>query len=201
MKFIKFQNTHVYNLANAVVAARNPMNSWSKSDTDIIREELGNNDLELARKLIKAGSEHRKFMRQIFVSVDITAPRYWWQEFDTYAVGVAKNSCSTMHTLVKNQITADMFECDLNSAAYINEIVLMLEYLRCKYNETKDFEYFRSMKQILPESFKQRRTVTLNYENVLTMLKQRKNHKLSEWHSHFVNWAMTLPYAKEFFLE
>lgn len=167
---------------------------------------IGKNDLELARKLIKAGSEHRKFLRQIFCSVDVTAPLYWWKEFDTYKVGTVANSTSTMHKLASTPITMDCFEMDdfdyfvgqnENDIGYIWEgLIYDLEYLRQKYNETKDKRYWKELIRLLPESWLQTRTVTMNYENLLNMYHHRKNHKLSEWHK-FCEWVESLPYATE----
>ncbi len=199
---MKFENTSVYNIGRAIYSARNPMDSWDKSDTDIDKNILGENDLKLAQKLISGGTEHRKFLRQIFVSVDITAPRYWWSEMDTYKIGTTANSCSTMHKLKDYPITLNMFEVDAHffgtvDMDYWNNTIDYLEGLRQTYNKTKDYTIFRLLKQALPESFLQKRTVTLNYEVVRTMYQQRKHHKLKEWSINFVEWVNTLPYAKE----
>jgi len=181
---------------------RNPLDSWAKSDSEILPDgnySIGEADLNLAQRLIKGGSEHRKFMRQIFVSVDITAPIYWWSEFDTYKVGTAANSRSTMHTLSKYPISEDMFERDEDNEFedYWNFIIPSLESLRLKYKETNDYAYFRLLKQRLPSSFLQMRTVTLNYENLLSMIGQREHHRLREWNTDFIAWTKTLPYADE----
>lgn len=165
---------------------------------------IGKNDLELAQKLIKAGSEHRKFMRQIFVATDITAPLYWWKEFDTYKVGTVSNSTSTMHKLASTLITMDCFEMDdfvddnlnLPFISTWNTLISNLNFLRLQYNETKDKRYWKELIRLLPESWLQTRTVTMNYENLLNMYRHRKNHKLSEWHK-FCEWIESLPYAKE----
>ena len=176
---------------------------------------LGPNDLELAQKLIIAGSEHCKFMRQIFVSVDITAPLYWWKEFDTYKVGTTANSTSTMHKLTAAPITKKMFEFDDDSdnivvsqgksingewelvfTDYIDDIINMCENLRLKYLETQDKSYWRALVQILPNAFLQTRTISFSYANLRNIYFQRRNHKLKEWHQ-FCNWIATLPYAKE----
>ena len=176
---------------------------------------LGPNDLELAQKLIIAGSEHCKFMRQIFVSVDITAPLYWWKEFDTYKVGTTANSTSTMHKLTAAPITKEMFEFNDDSdnivvsqgksingewelvfTDYIDDIINMCENLRLKYLETQDKSYWRALVQILPNAFLQTRTVSFSYANLRNIYFQRRNHKLKEWHQ-FCNWIATLPYAKE----
>lgn len=216
---MKFENTEVFNFDGALRGMRNPMNSWSKSDsyfkTDIYC--IGEEDLKLAQKLIKAGSEHRKFLRQIFVSVDITAPLYIFKEFDTYKVGTVANSTSTMHTLMNQPITMECFETDdynvtiCDSDDFIfevesvwHELIDTLEKLRQTYITTKDKRIWKELIRLLPESWLQTRTVTMNYENILSMIKQRSNHKLNEWSgkdnpnlSNFVSWANTLPYAEE----
>lgn len=211
---MKFENTSVYNIYNAIIGARNPMNSWNKSDSvfngfngKIENTVIGKNDLELMQKLIKAGSEHRKFLRQIFVAVDITAPLYFFKELDTYKVGTVSNSTSTMHKLASTPITMDCFEMDdfdyfvgqnENDIGHIWEgLIYDLEYLRQKYNETKDKRYWKELIRLLPESWLQKRTITMNYENILNMYWQRKNHKLTEWSKSFCDWVKTLPYAEE----
>lgn len=202
---MKFENTQVYNLDGALRGMRNPLQSWDRSDSRWEGDKyiIGENDLILANKLIKAGGEHRKFLRQIFVSVDITAPRYIWQEWSTYKVGTTENSESTMHTAMKQPITIDMFEVDKYGDENIYNswqcTLNTLNDLRDKYNLTKDIEYFRAFKQKLPEGFLQMRTCTMNYENIYNMRRQRKNHKLSEWKVDFMNWSDGLPYADEFF--
>lgn len=218
---MKFENTEVFNFQGALRGMRNPKESWNKSDSKYeyvdMGFHIGKNDLELAQTLIKAGSEHRKFMRQIFVSVDITAPLYWWKEFDTYKVGTVANSTSTMHKLASTSITRDCFEMDDFDFIYDNvlfvfhdkslsinlywEYVLipMLENLRQKYNETKDKRYWKELIRLLPESWLQKRTVTMDYENLLAMCSkgQRRFHKLTEWSKSFIDWARSLPYAQE----
>lgn len=207
---MKFENTSVYNIYNAVLGARNPMNSWDKSDSvfkgfdeKIENTKIGANDLELAQHLIKAGGEHRKFLRQIFVSVDITAPLYLFKEFDTYKVGTVSNSTSTMHKLASTPITLECFETgDFDETAVnfsIEQLLRSLDELRLKYLSTKDKRYWKELIRWLPSSWLQTRTITLNYENILNMYHQRKNHKLSEWHK-FCEWVLTLPYAREFFI-
>lgn len=178
---------------------------------------IGPNDMRLAQQLIKAGPEHRKFMRQIFVSVDITAPLYWWKEFDTYKIGTVANSTSTMHKLTSKSITLDCFEIDdytdslnwngvpigecvscYNSKKTIVRLIDMLEGLRLKYLETKDVRYWKELIRWLPESWLQTRTVTFNYENLFSMVLHRGYHKLkAEWCDGFIKWCTTLPYAKE----
>lgn len=185
-------------------------------DNDIaVTAALGPKDLALAQKLVLAGPEHRKFMRQIFVSVDITAPIYWWKEFSTYKIGTTANSTSTMHKLTSKPITKDCFEfdngdeleitnytithggeCGLVYSDYQEDIIDMCETLRQKYLETKDKRYWRALVQILPQSWLQTRTVTMTYENLRNIYFQRRNHKLKEWHQ-FCDWIATLPYAKE----
>lgn len=220
---MKFEKTEVWGFEHALRGMRNPLNSWGKSDSIVLMEQnenndfrevtkIGKNDLELAQKLIKAGSEHRKFLRQIFVSVDVTAPMFFWLEFDTYKVGTVSNSTSKMHKLASTPITVDCFEID-DFEKYLEtpledgeneeqwkfwsiELIPRLEALRQKYNETKDKRYWKELIRLLPESWLQTRTVTMSYENLLNMYRHRKNHKLSEWHK-FCEWAESLPYAKE----
>ena len=209
---MRFENTSVYNIYNAILGARNPMNSWDKSDSvfkgykgKIENTSIGKNDLELMQKLIKAGSEHRKFLRQIFVSVDITAPLYFFKELDTYKVGTVANSTSTMHKLASTPITIDCFEMGDFTPLIDNfkidlswqTIMTYLEQLRQRYNETKDKRYWKELIRLLPESWLQKRTITMNYENILNMYRQRKNHKLTEWSKSFCDWVKTLPYAEE----
>ena len=202
---------------------RNPKNSWNRSDSyqsDFTNDGkngfvIGENDMKLAQTLIKAGNEHRKFMRQIFVSVDITAPLYWWKEFDTYKVGTVANSTSTMHKLATTPITLDCFEIDDydrnlsiadnpkdddgldNISTFEEDIIYVLENIRQKYLETKDKRYWKELVRWLPESWLQKRTITMNYENVRNMYFQRRNHKLTEWSESFIKWVESLPYAEE----
>lgn len=202
---IKLERTDVMNFENAMRGARNPMNSWARMDSETVdgRFIFGVNDLDLAKRLAKAGSDHRKFIRQIFITVDITAPLYWWKEYDTYKVGTVANSTSTMH-----KIHSKPFEMEDFSTDHMNEETLtmmqknidFLEELRNKYIETKDKAYWYSMIQLLPESYNQMRTCTLNYENVLSMYYSRKDHKLDEWHT-FCDWILKLPYFNELFIE
>ena len=210
---MRFEDTSVYNIYNAILGARNPKNSWNKSDSvfkgyngKIENTVIGSNDLQLAQTLIRAGSEHRKFMRQIFVSVDITAPLYWWKEFDTYKVATVSNSCSTMHKLADTPITLDCFEMDDFKNFGINDYLMTVhwkyvidtcERLRQKYNETKDKRYWKELIRLLPESWLQKRTITMNYENILNMYRHRKHHKLTEWSKSFCDWVKNLPYAEE----
>lgn len=221
---IKLENTDVMNMDNAIRGMRNPMNSWQKSDSyqsDFTNDGkggfvLGENDLKLAQSLAHNGSDHRKFLRQIMVSVDITAPRYWWAEFDTYKVGTVANSCSTMHTIHKRDLTLDDFSheklidhgdkralCYLNDGYYsstpkdvLENIIDALNIYRRSYIETGDKTYWYQMIQLLPSSYNQLRTVTLNYEVLLNQYHARNAHKLSEWLD-YCEWIKTLPYAEE----
>ena len=227
---MKFENTEVWGFEHALRGMRNPKNSWNKSDShyeynnqrDCVTKDanfvIGENDMKLAQTLIKAGSEHRKFMRQIFVSVDITAPLYWWKEFDTYKVGTVANSTSTMHKITSQPITLDCFEIDdyekdlfmyyehSDVKDMVVDIVRNCETLRQRYLETKDKRYWKELIRWLPESWLQKRTVTMTYENLLAMCSkgQRRFHKLNEWSGqdnpnvpNFISWARTLPYAQE----
>ena len=227
---MKFENTEVWGFEHSLRGMRNPKNSWNKSDSyyeydnqkDCVTKDanfvIGENDMKLAQTLIKAGSEHRKFMRQIFVSVDITAPLYWWKEFDTYKVGTVANSTSTMHKITSQPITLDCFEIDdyekdlfmyyehSDVKDMVADIVRNCETLRQRYLETKDKRYWKELIRWLPESWLQKRTVTMTYENLLAMCSkgQRRFHKLNEWSGqdnpnvpNFVSWARTLPYAQE----
>lgn len=224
---MKFEKTEVFNFYGALRGMRNPMNSWDKGDSGYIDRRfndqffIGKNDLDLAQRLIKAGSEHRKFLRQIFVSVDITAPLYWWKEADQYRIGITTNSCSTMHKLASTSITMDCFEMDdfedtvlfmldedeLDDSIGLSELweklIKRLERMRVLYNETKDKRYWKELIRLLPESWLQKRTITMNYENVLNMYHQRcvHPHKLTEWSVSFKDWAESLPYAKQFFIK
>ena len=238
---IQFENTEVFNFEGAFRGMRNPMNSWDKSDshihtcdcsecphflTDCTDDHkftggscfyLGDNDLALAQRLIKAGSDHRKFLRQIFVSVDITAPLYWWKEFDTYKVATVANSCSTMHKIHEKEFTLDDFSHEhltdkwtdeTELVAYNSEysnaprdvlefIIEALNVYRTRYIQTGDKKYWWDMIQILPTSYNQRRTVTLNYETLRNIYGSRNNHKLPEWRVEFMSWIHELPYAEE----
>lgn len=223
---IKFENTEVFNFKGAVRGMRNPLNSWDKSDSTIcpgrdfddckatvdkcprgedeeFREDIfyiGKSDLDLMRRLIKAGSDHRKFMRQILVSVDITAPLYWWKEFDTYKVGTVSNSCSTMHTIQVKEFKPNDFSFEnlTDSACKCAlDIIEELDKQRLLYLDTKDKKYWWNMIQLLPSSYNQKRTITLNYETLYNIYGSRKNHKLDEWRVGFIKWIKSLPYAEE----
>ena len=204
---IKFENTEVFNFEGAIRGMRNPLNSWNKSDSDFRYEYeeqayLGPNDLDLMKRLIKAGSDHRKFMRQIIVSVDITAPLYWWKEFDTYKVGTVSNSCSTMHTIHAKEFTIDDFSydhCKVDPIVenYINDTLWILNRAREQFLQTKDKAFWWDMIQLLPSSYNQKRTITLNYETLYNIYGSRKDHKLDEWRVGFMDWIKSLPYAEE----
>ena len=200
---LKTERTAVMNFENAIRGARKPMNSWTKMDSsyDVNGNFVfGENDIDLAKRLAKAGSDHRKFLRQIFVSVDITAPLYWWKEFDTYKVGTVANSCSTMHKIHTKPFERDDFSHDRltdDAIAALDALVAYLEGERLKFVENKeDRSHWHNMIQLLPSSFNQMRTVTLNYENLISIYYARRNHKLAEWHT-LCDWIMSLPYAKE----
>lgn len=226
---IKCENISVMNFAGAIRGMRNPMNSWDKSDSnwcyyinDINCDEcvldhscfkqyftndggyiVGPNDLKLARNLVKAGSDERKFLRQIFVSIDITAPLFWWKEMDTYKVATVSNSTSTMHKLTSYPLTENDFSlenCNGVCGQFAHELVQECEYLRLKYLETKDKQYWRALIEILPESYNQTRTWTANYETLRNIYHARKNHKLQEWRD-LCEIIESLPYAKEFICE
>lgn len=199
---INFEYTNVMNIENALRGMRNPLNSWDKSDSyyENAQYKAGKKDLELARKLIIGGSEHRKFLRQIFVSVDITAPLYWWKQFDTYKINTTSNSCSTMHKIHSKEFGTDDFSYEDMSKGGLECLSYMIETLnlaRNFYLKKKNKEYWFDMIKLLPESYNQRRTITMNYENILTMCQQRKGHKLKEWED-FISWAYKLPYIKFF---
>lgn len=238
---MKFEKTEVMNFEGALRGMRNPMNSWDKSDSSYcitsINEStshcstcpvnerctgslrdietkyiIGKNDMQLAQQLIRAGSEHRKFMRQIFVSVDITAPLFWWKEFDTYKVGTVRNSCSTMHKIhVKSFEKDDFTHVGIDEVGDITQKTLStvletLEYCRKKFNDTKEKKYWRAIIELLPDSYNMRATITFSYENLLSMCSkgQRRFHKQNEWsgidypnEENFISWARTLPYAQE----
>ena len=203
---IKLERVDVMNLENAIRGARNPMNSWHRMDSEYNEAGeyiLGKNDLDLGQRLCKAGSDHRKFLRQIFLSVDISAPMYWWKEYDTYKVGTTANSTSTMHKIHSKVFEREDFSCDHmdeSTLKVLDVIIEQLEALRGNFNETKDKVYWYSMIQLLPSSYNQMRTCTMTYENLRNMYHARKNHKLEEWRT-FCKWIETLPYAAEFLID
>lgn len=215
---IKFENTEVMGWEAAIKGMRNPMNSWDKSDS---RWEpqfdtetgpchgffvIGPNNLNLMARLRNAGTDHRKFMRMITVYVDITAPLYWWKEFDTYKVGTVANSCSTMHKIAEKEFTMDDFSCEhlfdgrttmkINTQIILKDTIEALNFLRKMYLASKDKDFWWNMIQILPSSYNQRRTVMLNYEVLANIYKSRKNHKLDEWSVGFMEWIESLPYSE-----
>lgn len=199
---IKLERTSVMNLENAIRGARNPMNSWNRMDSAYDEDGnyiLGPNDLGLAKRLRKAGSDHRKYIRQVFVSVDITAPLYWWKEYDTYKVGTVANSTSTMHKIHSKPFELADFSVDHmtpDTLAFMGTVVDRLEQIRLKYMETKDKADWYDLIQLLPSSYNQMRTCTLNYETLINIYFARRSHKLEEWHT-FCDWIASLPYAKE----
>lgn len=250
---MKFEHTRVWGFEHALRGMRNAKNSWDRADTEIHTDlddtralyfkdgfqmcpidkdfaqfiKIGPNDMKLIQSLIRGGAEHRKFMRQIFVSVDITAPIYWWKEADTYKVGTVANSTSTMHTIEKSPITIENFEIDDykdycsflpdfigeegltadDCESMIMRFIDFLEGLRVKYLETKDKKYWKELIRWLPESWLQKRTITMTYENLFAMCSkgQRRFHKLNEWSGidnptleNFISWVRRLPYASEF---
>jgi hypothetical protein len=198
---IKIERYSVMNFENAIRGARNPLNSWAKSDSYYDENGnyvLGENDLGLAKKLAKAGSDHRKYLRQIFVSVDITAPLYWWNEYDTYKVATVANSTSTMHKIHAKAFEREDFSCDRMSEAALGELdhmIAFLEATRQKFVETKEKAYWEDLIQLLPSSYNQTRTCTMNYETLINMYYARRHHKLAEWHV-FCDWIKSLPYSE-----
>lgn len=220
---IKIENTEVMGWEAAIRGMRNPMNSWNKSDTGwyltgtpgtnpaaandkYLREKycIGDNDLDLMTRLSKAGTDHRKFMRMIAVYADITAPLYWWKEFDTYKVGTVANSCSTMHKIAEKEFEMSDFSCEHlkpTSIKIMHDVIDILNKYRADYNNPEAGKlgvkknYWWQMIQLLPSSYNQRRTVMLNYEVLANIYKSRKDHKLDEWHT-FCGWIETLPYSE-----
>jgi hypothetical protein len=218
---IKFENVDVVGWENAIRGMRNPMNSWDKSDSrwefveseyiinphDEVKIVIGDNDLDLMKRLNKAGTDHRKFMRMITIYVDITAPLYWWKEFDTYKVGTVANSCSTMHKIHEKEFTLDDFshehlwgnreERDVDETiGMMNMLIDMLNFYRIEYLKTKDKWFWWQMIQLLPTSYNQKRTVMMNYEVLANIYKSRRNHKLDEWSKGFMEFIDSLPYCE-----
>lgn len=198
---LKIENFEVYGISRSVYSARNAFNSWNKSDSDLSTDSLGNADLDLAIRLRNAGTDHRKFMRMITVYFDITAPLYFWKEFDTYKVGTVANSCSTMHKIAAKEFTLEDFSCEhLENSwlAHLKETIRLLNDARDAYNwcntDAKK-DWWWQMIQLLPSSYNQKRTVMLNYEVLANMYKSRRNHKLDEWHT-FCEWIEKLPYSE-----
>ena len=202
---LKVERISVLNFENAIRGARNPLNSWDRMDSYYDEKGnfvLGENDLNLASRLAKAGSDHRKYLRQVIVSMDITAPLYWWKEFDTYKVGTVANSTSTMHKIQAKEFTRDDFSCDRMSEdclAVLDSVIGYLEGERVKFNETKDKAYWHNMIQLLPSSYNQMRTVTMNYEVLINIYYARVHHKLAEWHT-LCDAIKELPYADKLIL-
>ena len=208
---IKIENTQVYGFEAAIRGMRNPMNSWSRSDSDcktIIRDNgkyvedfIGDNDLKLMRQLAKSGPVHAKYRRMITVTCDITAPMFWWAEYDTYKVGTVRNSCSKMHKIHSAELLNEDFSCEgcreIGSWATLCFVTVQntCNKLREKYNETKEKKYWRALIELLPESYNQRATVQLNYEVLAGIYRWRKDHKLDEWHT-FCEWVESLPYSE-----
>lgn len=200
---LKVERVSVMNMENAIRGARNPMNSWARMDSTYDEKGnfvMGKNDLDLAKRLAHAGTDHRKFLRQIFVSVDITAPLYWWKEFDTYKVGTVANSTSTMHKIHTKTFDRDDFShdrLDEGGLAALDAVITYLEAEREKFVADKsDRQSWHNMIQMLPSSYNQMRTVTLNYENLINIYYARRAHKLAEWHV-LCDWIMSLPYAAD----
>ena len=231
---IKIEHTEVYGWEAAIRGMRNPMNSWDKSDSrfsllddcgdcthcnlrfdECLEQQIGPNDLDLMTRLRNAGTDHRKFMRMITVYLDVTAPLYWWKEFDTYKVGTVANSCSTMHKIHAKEFTLEDFSCELlyaedeidgmyysttaeeefTSTDVLKVVIESLNNYRKMYLATKDKKEWWQMIQLLPSSYNQRRTVMLNYEVLANIYKSRRNHKLDEWHT-FCDWIESLPYSE-----
>ena len=205
---IKIEKINVWGFEHAIRGMRNPLNSWDRSDSryvasgkryDDIDYVVGKDDLRLMRNLYGSGTEHRKFLRQIMVSMDITAPLYWWKEFDTYKIGTTANSCSTMHTIHKKEFVIDDFSHEnLHGIAFeqLYKLIDVLNLNRERYLQTRSKEYWWNLIQLLPSSYNQKRTLTFNYENVSTIIRQRKDHKLDEWRQ-FVGVLKDLPYVRE----
>jgi hypothetical protein len=200
---IRVDDVNVWGFNHAMRGMRNPMNSWDRADTIFDLEggvfRMGDADQQLMHRLFRAGTEHRKYMRQIFVSMDITAPLYWWKEFDTYKVGTTANSCSTMHKIAAKEFTDNDFslehlEGDANFCAGV--VIETLNDYRKKYLNTKDKRYWWCLIQLLPSSYNQKRTVTMDYENAASMIRQRTGHKLDEWND-FVKVLSDLPYMDD----
>lgn len=196
---IKFEQIEVWGIKHAIRGMRNPLNSWERSDTVFDGDKmcLGENDIDLMTRLIRGGAPHRKFLRQIFVSVDITAPLYWWKEFDTYKVGTTANSCSTMHKIHAKEFELEDFSTEhlsLLSLSALRNLIDVMNLEREHYIACKDKDCWWQMIQLLPTSYNQKRTVTMTYENLLNMLEYRRGHKLDEWRM-FCDWILTLPYG------
>lgn len=218
---IRIENTEIFGWGAAIRGLRNPKNSWDKSDSrwefvedssvinpnDEIKWIIGENDMKLMRALAKAGSDHGKFLRMINVTVDITAPLYWWKEFDTYKVGTVANSCSTMHKIQAKEFELDDFSHEhLTSAdeypsiVVLESVICALNFWRKKFLKSNDKNDWWQMIQLLPSSYNQKRTIQFNYEVIRRMYHARKEHKLDEWRVTFCDWVRGLPYAQELIL-
>ncbi len=199
---LQVERTSVMNFENAIRGARNPMNSWGRMDSGYDASGnfvLGENDRSLAIRLARAGSDHRKYLRMIYISCDVTAPLYWWKEYDTYKVATVANSTSTMHKIHSKPFQLDDFSHDHmtpETLSSLETIVEKLEEIRLRYQRTQSKEDWYDMIQLLPSSYNQMRTLSLNYETAIHIYHARRNHKLAEWHT-FCDWIETLPYAKE----
>ena len=200
---LKVERTSVMNIDNAIRGARNPMNSWERSDSSYDENGkfiIGAADLDFGHRLAVAGSDHRKFLRQVFVSVDITAPLYWWKEFDTYKVGTVANSTSTMHKIHAKEFSRDDFSHDRLDDGGLNLLDAIIDYLECErqkfLSNKEDRQSWHNMIQMLPSSYNQMRTVTMNYENLINIYYARRTHKLAEWHT-LCEWIESLPCAAE----
>lgn len=203
---IKVDHIETWGWEHAIRGMRNPLNSWDKSDTSFYcypdegkAHSIGENDLSLMKRLFKSGTEHRKYLRMIIVSMDITAPLYWWKEFDTYKVGTVANSCSTMHKIQAKEFEREDFSIEYlegESLVAFDNLLYVMNTHRQTFNVTKERKYWWQMIQLLPTSYNQKRTVTMNYENVYTILRQRKGHKLDEWNE-FRSILSNLPYVEE----
>lgn len=196
---IKFEQIEVWGIKHAIRGMRNPLNSWERSDTVFDGDKmcLGENDIDLMTRLIRGGAPHRKFLRQIFVSVDITAPLYWWKEFDTYKVGTTANSCSTMHKIHAKEFELEDFSTEHLSPLSLSALRNLIDVMNLErehYIACKDKDCWWQMIQLLPTSYNQKRTVTMTYENLLNMLEYRRGHKLDEWRM-FCDWILTLPHG------
>lgn len=203
---IKVENIEVWGFEHAIRGMRNPLNSWDRSDSgyglltnDLDSFDIGKNDLDLMKRLFNAGTEHRKYLRQIFVSMDIVAPLYLWKEFDTYKVGTVANSCSTMHRIAAKPFEMSDFSHEklgIGTETTLKIVVDELNKEREMYLQSHDKGFWWGMIQLLPSSYNQRRTITMDYENVFSIIKQRSGHKLDEWNE-FVKILKTLPYVME----
>ena len=205
---ISLSNAVVFGWHSAIMGMRNPMNSWSKSDSVFYNDfscQIGQNDLDLMKTLIKAGAEHRKFLRMIHVQMDIEAPLYWWKEFETYKIGTVSNSCSTMHKIAAKEFTLDDFShehigdvpnCDPMYYAALEGTIMALNEARRCFIDTKDKKFWWQMIQLLPSSYNQRRTIDLNFEVLLKQYRERKNHKLDEWHI-YCDWIKEIALLNE----